>query len=82
MKMPDRRVMKALSSITQLGISVIVSFIIWILIASWLKKTFSLGNAVMVIGIICGAGSGAMSFVNFCRRINLDNKNSSEQNKT
>ncbi|MEE0867360.1 MAG: AtpZ/AtpI family protein [Clostridia bacterium] len=82
MRAPDRKMIQALSSITQLGISVVVSFFIWIFIASWLKKTFDLGNAVMVIGIICGAGSGVMSFVNFCRRINHDNKNSNKQSKS
>ena len=56
----------ALSGITQLGISVVVSFILWLLIASWVKNTFNLGNFVMVIGILCGVGSAGISFCNFC----------------
>ncbi len=58
-----RDLIKALSAFTQLGISVVVSFLLWILIAAWVKRTFSLGNVVMVIGVILGAGSGFMSFI-------------------
>ena len=58
----------ALSAITELGISVVVSFLLWILIALWAKNTFSLGNYVMVIGILCGAASAGISFYNFCKK--------------
>ena len=62
-----RELIKALSAFTQLGISVSVSFLLWILIAMWLKKTFSLGNGVMVAGVILGAGSGFLSFVKYLK---------------
>ncbi len=58
-----RDLIKALSAFTQLGISTMVSFLLWILIALWLKKTFTLGNGIMVAGVILGAGSGFLSFV-------------------
>lgn len=60
---------KALSSITQLGINVVVSFILWILIAAWVKKTFNSGNYVMVIGVILGAGSAFLSFFKYLKEI-------------
>lgn len=60
---------KALSSITQLGINVVVSFILWILIATWVKKTFNSGNYVMVIGVILGAGSAFLSFFKYLKEI-------------
>ena len=69
MKKDNKTLAFALSSITQLGISIIVSFLLWIMIAMWVKKTFNLGNFVMVIGIFCGAGSAGTSFYNFCRKI-------------
>lgn len=58
-----RDLIKALSAFTQLGISVAVSFLLWIFIAAWLRKIFALGNGVMVAGVILGAGSGFLSFV-------------------
>ena len=58
-----REIIKALSAFTQLGLSVAVSFLLWILIAAWLKKTFDMGNGIMVAGVILGAGSGFMSFL-------------------
>ena len=62
-----RELVKALSAFTQLGISVSVSFLLWILIAMWLRKTFSLGNGVMVVGVILGAGSGFLSFIKYLK---------------
>lgn len=62
-----REVIKALSAFTQLGISVAVSFLLWILIAMWLRKTFNMGNGVMVAGVILGAGSGFLSFIKYLK---------------
>ena len=62
-----RELIKALSAFTQLGLNVAVSFLLWILIAMWLRKTFSLGNGVMVAGVILGAGSGFLSFVKYLK---------------
>lgn len=62
-----RELIKAISAFTQLGISVAVSFLLWILIALWLKKTFNMGNGIMVTGVILGAGSGFMSFIKYLK---------------
>ena len=62
-------IIAALSYITQLGLCVVISFAIWIWIASWVKNAFGLGNYVSVIGVFLGAGSGVMSFMNFCKQI-------------
>lgn len=60
---------QALGSITQLGLSIAISFLLWIMIASYIRKAFSLGNWVMVSGILLGAGSAGLSFVKFCRKV-------------
>ena len=65
MKNPDKKTFLALSAITELGLSVVISLLLWILIASWVRKTFSLGNYVIIIGIFLGLGSAALSFVKF-----------------
>ena len=78
MKNDKKTLALALSGITQLGISVVVSFILWILIASWVKNTFNLGNYVMVIGIICGAGSAGISFYDFCKKVSNISKKEDE----
>ena len=76
MKNNRREIVDALSGITQLGLSVVISFLLWIMIASWVRKTFSLGNYVMVAGVILGAGSAVLSFLKFCRLISTkENKN-------
>lgn len=66
MKQARREIAKALSSITQLGLSIVISFLLWIMIAAWLRKTFSLGNYIMLIGILLGAGSAVLTLIKFC----------------
>ena len=67
MKNNRKEILNALNSITQLGLSVVISFLLWSIIASWVKKTFLLGDFVMVIGVLLGAGSAGLSFVKFCK---------------
>ena len=67
MKNTRKEIITALNSITQLGLSVVISFLLWIMIAAWVKKTFSLGNYIMVTGIIFGTGSAVLSFLKFCK---------------
>lgn len=74
-----RELIKALSAFSQLGISVSVSFLLWILIALWLRKTFSLGNGVMVAGVILGAGSGFLSFVKYLKT--FESTDATKENK-
>lgn len=69
MKNNHKEIFQALNSITQLGLSVVISFLIWIFIAMWVKNTFNLGNFVMVIGILLGVGSAVLSFIKFCKLI-------------
>lgn len=65
MKNPRKKMLFALSAITELGLNIVISFLLWILIASWVKSTFSLGNYVMIIGILLGLGSASLSCVKF-----------------
>ncbi len=69
MKSRNKELAFAVSSITELGISIIVSFLIWICLALWLKSQFGLGNFIMVIGVLLGAGSAGLSLYNFCKKI-------------
>ncbi len=68
MKKNKKELAYALSSITQLGISIVISFLIWIFLAIWLKNTFKLGNYVVVTGIILGIGSAGTSFYSFYKK--------------
>ena len=70
-----KEMLYALNSITQLGLSVIISFLLWIFIAMWVKNKFNLGNFVMIIGILLGAGSAVLSFIKFCGLISPKGKN-------
>ena len=67
MKSNRKEILNALNSITQLGLSVIISFLLWIFIAMWAKKTFHLGNYIMLIGVLLGTGSAVLSFLKFCK---------------
>lgn len=65
MKNPNKKIVFALGSITELGLNIIISLLLWIFIATWVKNTFSLGNYVILIGILLGLGSAALSFIKF-----------------
>lgn len=60
---------KALAWLTQLGFNMISPLIICILAAAWLKTKFSVGNWIMIVAIVIGAGSGYMSLINFIRAV-------------
>ena len=74
MKDSKKEIFTALSAISQLGLSVVISFLLWIGIASWIQRKFSLGNGVMIIGIILGIGSAVTTFIKFCVSTGKDNK--------
>lgn len=76
MKNNRREIADAIAGITQLGLSVVISFLLWIMIASWVKTKLGLGNQIMVAGIICGLGSAVLSFLKFCKKVSgKENKN-------
>ena len=74
MKNNRKEIFEALNSITQLGLSVAISFLLWIFIAKWVKDKFHLGNFVMIIGILLGLGSAVLSFIKFCGLISPKEK--------
>ena len=69
MKNNRREIADAIAGITQLGLSVVISFLLWIMIASWLKNTFELGNFIMIAGVFLGLGSAVLSFLKFCKKV-------------
>lgn len=69
-----KEMFQAINSITQLGLTVIISFLLWIFIAMWVKDKFNLGNYVMLIGILLGLSSAVLSFIKFCRLISPKEK--------
>ncbi len=74
MKASKKQIFAALGSVTQLGLSVAISLLIWIGIASWVKQKFSLGNYVMLIGVFMGLGSAVTTFIKFCKEIGKGDK--------
>ena len=52
MKNNHKEIFQALNSISQLGLSVVISFLLWIFIAMWIRDKFNLGNFIMIIGIL------------------------------
>jgi len=67
MKDSRKEILDALGAVTQLGLSVVISFLLWIFIASWVQRKFNLGNYVMVIGVFMGIGSAVTTFIKFCQ---------------
>ncbi len=57
----DPSLLKYLSLITQLGLTMVISIVIFLLIGSWLDKVFSTDRLFILIGIILGVISGIFS---------------------
>ena len=72
MSKKNKEILNALSNITQLGLSVAISFLLWIFIALKIKNYFKLGNTVMLFGIIFGFVSAALSFWKFLKKISIN----------
>ncbi len=70
---------KNLSFITQFGLSIISPIIIYVWLASWLKSKFSLGDWIMVAGIMLGLFSAFYSGASFFRYVLRQAKKSQEE---
>lgn len=57
----DPALLKYLSLITQLGLTMISSIVIFLLIGRWADKLLDTKNLFLIIGIICGIISGIFS---------------------
>jgi len=57
----DPTLLKYLSLITQLGLSMISSIVIFLLIGRWVDKMLETQNIFLIVGIICGIASGILS---------------------
>lgn len=54
-------VIKALSMLTQIGITLITPILLCILLASWLVNKFGISNWVVIIGAMIGVASGFLN---------------------
>ncbi len=55
------KALKNLALISQLAINMIVPILGAVLLANWLMKRYSVGNWIIVIAVILGVTTGAMS---------------------
>ena len=55
------KALKNLALISQLAINMIVPILGAVLLANWLMKRFSVGNWIIIIAVILGVTTGAMS---------------------
>lgn len=71
--------LKYFTMISQLGISVVAPLALCIIGALWLKNRFSLGDWVVLAGILLGIASGISSFVNYLKGFLQDMRKSDEE---
>ena len=76
-KDPNRRiyeVMKNMSYLTQVGLSIATPIVLCILGAVWLQNRFGLGGWVLILGILLGVGGGISSLFQLYRMALKDPK--------
>lgn len=57
----DPEILKYLSLITQLGLTMISSIVIFLLIGRWIDRVCATSNIFLIIGMILGIGGGILS---------------------
>ena len=67
---------KALSYLSQVGLTAIIPVFIWIFIAEFIRKKLELGSFVLIIGIILGVASAYVSLFKLFKTMDFDNRNS------
>ncbi len=65
--MKNRETITALSMITQFGLSMIVTLLLCVFGAKYLKDKFFLGNWIMIVGIIVGILCSVITMINFVK---------------
>ncbi len=66
---------KMAMGVTQLGLSLVTPLILLVLLAFWLRKTFSLGDWVVLVGLALGLISMGLTFYRIYRGILKQSKN-------
>ena len=54
-------VIKALSMLTQVGITLLTPILLCILFTSWLVRKFGIGSWVVIVGAVIGVASGFLN---------------------
>jgi hypothetical protein len=67
-------IIKALSYLTQVGLTAIIPIFIWIYVAGLIREKFSLGNYIIIIGILLGIASSYVSLYKLFKAMNDNNK--------
>ena len=72
-------IIKALSYLTQVGLTAVIPIFIWIFIAEFIRKKLELGSFVLIIGIVFGIASSYVSLYKLFQTMNTDSKNNKSE---
>ena len=75
MKKSYSDIIKALSYLTQVGLTAIVPIFIWIYLAEFIREKLSLGSYVLIIGILLGIASAYVSLYKLFKQMQDNDKN-------
>ena len=73
MKKDYSDIIKALSYITQVGLTAVIPIFIWIYAAEFIREKLSLGSYVLIIGILLGIASAYVSLYKLFKAMSSDN---------
>ena len=78
MKKNHSDIIKALSYLSQVGLTAVIPIFIWIYIAESIRKWLNLGSIVLIFGILLGVASAYVSLYKLFKTMNSD-KNKRDQ---
>lgn len=62
-------ILKMLSLLTQIGLSMFVPVFLCVFGAGWLQRRFSLGTWIVILGILLGVGAGFSNLMTMIKRL-------------
>ena len=74
MKKSYSDIIKALSYLTQVGLTAIIPIFIWIYLAEFVREKLSLGSYVLIIGILFGIASAYVSLYKLFKQMRNNDK--------
>lgn len=69
---PYFQILKNITFLTQVGLSLAAPLVLCIWGTVWLRDRFSLGDWVVLAGIVLGLGGAASSFISFARYVSRE----------
>lgn len=80
-KKPEKSAFSYVAYITQVGLQLVIPILLCLIVSVFLRDKFSLGNWVVVVGILLGIGAAYTNLIKFVKYVTKDLDEDDEENE-